>query len=409
MARRRTWIALLLVGMIALAGCGTGGDSQEPVIRVATQIPPDADFITYRDPNGVFSLRMPPDWIAGELPDANGVRVQFTDVDGGQAVTRLSVYVVNTGAPMTPEAFAEAVNTYQPPADLAQYEWTEVERADMPDGSRRITGVRTYPLLGPRSMNIYLEGDGSLFSALEVDLTGANDDLLTTLSAVINTFRVDPQAELAVGAVQQAASVTSYSGVIRFNGYLAWTDPSGVFHITGEAINTTQQPLEAVRLSGVLYDAQGRRLVEQSDILSVDVLGAGEGAPFDLRFEGGKPPAAVRYELNVAGRDAEFTLADFYGPGNFTVANDEAIYNDRGNLVIRGELANTGPSLATAVRVVVGIWDDQGHVVAAQTVFVTDQELVPQEATGFEVTFYDLGGPALNYTLSVVGTVGEGE
>ncbi len=400
-------MAVALVAALLLAACGQAGRVEEPVILVATQVPPDAGYITYRDPSGVFSIRMPPDWIAGRLPDPNGVRVQFTSVEGTQAVTRLSVYVVNTGRPMTPEAFAEAVNSYQPPEDVAGYEWTEIERIDMPDGSRRLTGVRTYPVLGPRGMNIYLQGDGSLFAALEVDVTDATPDVIDTLNAVINTFRTDAAADLAVGQVQQAAGVTSYSGVIRFEGYLAWTDRNGVFHLTGEAVNTTPAPLEAVRLSGVLYDAQGRRLVEESDILSVDVLGPGQGAPFDLRFEGGKPPAAVRYELSVAGREAGIALDEFYGPENFTVANDEAIYNDRGTLIIRGELANTGPRLATAVRVVVSIWDDQGHVVAAETVFVRDDELVPQEATRFEVPFYELGGPAVNYTLSVVGRVGE--
>ncbi|MBN2304537.1 MAG: DUF3426 domain-containing protein, partial [Anaerolineae bacterium] len=198
-----------------------------------------------------------------------------------------------------------------------------------------------------------------------------------------------------------------YTGVIGFNGYYAWTDRDGVFHLTGEAVNTTPNPLEAVRLSGVLYDAQGRRLAEQSDILSLDVLGPGQGAPFDLRFEGGKPATAVRYELGVAGRAAEYALQDFYGPENFSVANDEAIYTAQNTLVIQGDLANTGPSVAEAVKVIAAIWDAQGRVVAADTVYITQPRLVPQEAVAFEVPFYEVGGSALTYTLTVVGTVGD--
>jgi hypothetical protein len=100
---------------LALAACGTGGAQiDDPVIIVASPVPPDADFVRYEHPSGVFSLRMPPDWIAGELPDSHGVRVQFTALEGSQAVTRLSVYVVNTGQPMTPEAFAQAVNACRP-------------------------------------------------------------------------------------------------------------------------------------------------------------------------------------------------------------------------------------------------------------------------------------------------------
>lgn len=400
-------ILLLIVLALVAGGCGTGDiQSNDPVFVVASPVPPDAGFITYRHSSGVFTLRMPPDWIAGELPDPNGVRVQFTDLENDQAVTRLSVYIVNTGQPMTPEAFAEAANAYQPPKDLASYAWQEFSRSDMRDGSRRLTGVRTYSMLGPRTLNIFLQGDGAFFSAVEVDITGADAAMLDTLASVANTYHVNTSAEVAVGTVQQAsASVTSYTGVIGFNGYNAWTDRSGVFHLTGEAVNTTPRPLEAVRLSGVLFDAQGRRLAEQSDILSMDVLGPGQGAPFDLRFEGGKPATAVRYELQVAGREAEYALRDFYGPENFVVANDEAVYNAQNVLVIRGQLANTGPSMAEAVKVIVAIWDDQGRVVAAETVFITQARLVPQEAVTFEVPFYEIGGPALTYTLSVIGTV----
>jgi len=137
------------------------------------------------------------------------------------------------------------------------------------------------------------------------------------------------------------------------------------------------------------------------------VLEPGEAVPFDLRFEGGKPASAVRYELNVAGRQADYALQAYYGPDNFAVANDRAIYNDRGTLVIQGELANTGPRIATAVKIVVAIWDDQGHIVATQTVYVARPQLVPQEAVTFEVPFYDLGGPAVTYTLTVLGTVAD--
>jgi len=290
---------------------------------------------------------------------------------------------------------------------VAGYAWTEIERAAQRDGSRRITGVRTYPVLGPRSLNIFLQGDGAFFSALEADVTDIDAVSLDRLAAVVNTFRINRDANLTVGTVEQAAGVTSYTGVIGFDGYLAWTDSSDTFHLTGQAVNTTSQAIEAVRLSGVLYDSQGRRLAEQSDILPLDVLEPGEAVPFDLRFEGGKPASAVRYELNVAGRQADYALQAYYGPDNFAVANDRAIYNDRGTLVIQGELANTGPRIATAVKIVVAIWDDQGHIVATQTVYVARPQLVPQEAVTFEVPFYDLGGPAVTYTLTVLGTVAD--
>ncbi len=408
-ARIRLIACVALLATLSLAGCGLGGaNTNDPVIMVATSAPPNSGFQTYRHPSGVFSLRVPPDWIAEDLPDSNGVRVQFSDPEGTQAITRLSITIVNTGQPMTPEAFAQAVNAYQPPPDLANFQWTELERTDQADLSRRITGVRTYPALGPRSLNIFLQRNGSFFSALELDITGADPAMMETLRTVINTFRVDPNAELTIGTVQQAAAgVTAYSGIITFDSYLAWTERDGTFHISGEAVNTTLKPLEAVQLSGVLFDSQGRRLSEQSDILAVDVLGPGQSAPFDLRFEGGKPASTVRYELHAAARQADYVRQSFYGPENFAVANDQALYNERSNLVIQGELANIGPRAASAVKVVAAIWDDQGHIVASDTVFIAKSQLVPQEAASFEVTFYALGGPAVRYTLIVSGSVAQ--
>ena len=401
-------IALVLVALIGAfaAACSPRSVGGSPVIQMATPIPPDAGFVTYRHPTGVFTLRTPRGWIAGDLPDRSGVRVQFTTVEDGQAVARLSVYIVNTGQPMTPEAFAQAANAYQPPADLASFAWEERDRIDLPDGSRRLTGVRTYPTLGARALNIFLQGNGTFFSALELDITDAAHEQLETLQTVVNTFRVNPDAELAIGTVQQAAAgVTSSSGVIAFNGAHEWTDPDGALHLTGEAINTGYFPLEAIRLSGVLFDAQGRRLAEQSDILSVDVLAPGQAAPFDLRFEGGRPASFARYELHAAAREADFLLASFYGPENFAVANDEAIFNAQQQLVIRGQVANIGPQAAEQVKVIVSIWDDAGRVVGAETLFLAQPQLVPQEAASFEVPFFALGGPAMSYTLTVVGVI----
>ncbi len=115
--------ALALVALIGalLAACSPRSAGSGPSVQMATPVPPDAGFVTYRHPTGVFTLRTPRGWLAGDLPDRSGVRAQFTSVEDGQAVVRLSVYIVNTGQPMTPEAFAQAANAYQPPADLVSF------------------------------------------------------------------------------------------------------------------------------------------------------------------------------------------------------------------------------------------------------------------------------------------------
>lgn len=397
---RRVLIAFLL---IALAACTN--QQAEPLVIIATPNAPDVGFQTYREPSGVFSIRIPPEWIPDRLPDNNGLRIQFTSVEGSQRVVRLSLMIVNTGQPMTPENFLKAVNAYVPPSDLSSIPWTPSgEPAAMSDGSVRLTGIRDYPILGRRALNIFLQGNGSYFSALEVDVTDASPQVLNTLMAVVNTFRVNPDVPLPVGQVVQGG-VTSGSGVLVFKDYLHWQDAQGGFNITGQVLNLSDQAMEAVRLTAYLFDAEGNQLAERSDVLVYDVLSGGEAAPFRLRFPTGRPSTAVRYELHAAARQAEFTLATFYGNENFLVGQDNAFYNNDGFLTLAGLVQNNAGKLAKSVKVIATVFNEEGQVVATESTFVNQEELLPGEAVPFEITIYDIGGSAYRYTLVVQGVV----
>ena len=60
-------LALLLV---LLSACNSG-----TTVVVATPVPPDAGFRTYRHPGGAFSLRLPPEWSVRDLSGENPVSV----------------------------------------------------------------------------------------------------------------------------------------------------------------------------------------------------------------------------------------------------------------------------------------------------------------------------------------------
>lgn len=393
--------ALLLVGLM-LTACDTNGTSQGPVVVVATDAPPDIGFSTYRHESGVFSIRVPPNWVIDELPDESGVRVQFSVLEDDQSVVRLSVYVVNTGSPMTREAFLSAADAYQPPADVASFEWEPVGApVDQGDGSRRLTGIRHYPISGSRALNIFLQGNGTYFSALEMDVTGATDETIRALTAVANTFRIFPNASLDVGEV--AAASSSFSGDVGFDSLTVWSDDANGFNITGRVLNLTDHALEAIRVTGYLYDSRDNRLSEKSLIVTTDVLASGGSAPFRLRFEGGRPSTAVRYEMHAAAREANTANSTYYGPENFDIAENEAFYNTNGNLVISGQVANTGSRLVRNVKVVVGILDENDNVVAAETVFIDKDQLLPGEVGNYEVVVFESGGAGIRYELSVMG------
>lgn len=397
----RIFYLLTLLLSLALVACEQEG-TQEPIIVTPTPAPADADFVDYRHETGVFSLRVPPGWTPGDLPIENGVRVQFSTIENNEPVVRLTAYVVNTGQPMTLETFSNTVAAYQPPADVAAFEWQpQGDYLPQTDGSVLQSGIRYYPILGPRQLNIFMQGDDTYFTALELDVTGASEELLETLAAVINTYRINTDVSLEVGEV---TSLTAASGVVVFDSYTTWSDSDGGFNITGRVVNQDDQALEAIRLTGYLFDARDNQLTFKEGILTTDMLQPGEGAPFRLRFDGGRPSTVVRYELHAAARDASFTRQDFYGRENFEVQQNPAVYNDNGNLVISGQLVNIGPRVARDVKVIVSVLDEKNNVVATETVFANNERLLPGEADSYEVVVYDLGGAAIRYELNVVGT-----
>ena len=108
-----TFLATLGITLLLLTACnGSNTNNPEPLVRVATSDALDAGFVTYRHETDVFSLRIPPGWVSNSLPDDNGVRVEFSTLEGDQSVVRLTVYVVNTGAPLTQETFLQTAQAY---------------------------------------------------------------------------------------------------------------------------------------------------------------------------------------------------------------------------------------------------------------------------------------------------------
>lgn len=401
-AIKKAILPILLLFVAILSACNPDNAPSEPLVVVASPAALDSGFLTYEHDSGIFSIRIPPNWIASDLPEAGGVRVQFSQLEGEESVVRLTTYVVNVGEPMTRDTFIRTAEVYQPPADIANLDWQPLSPpVDQADNSRRVVGIRFYPAIGGRALNIFMQGDGSYFSALEVDVTGADEALLNTLAAVINTYRVNTDVNLAVGEI---TGITSASGVIGFDSYLTWTDRDGGFNITGRIINNDDTALEAIRLTGYLFDGNQNRLSEKSAILTTDVLAPGEGAPFRLRFEGGRPSTALRYELHAAARTVDFTLRTFYGSENFTVQENPVFYNTAGNLVLSGQLANTGSRLVRNVKIVISVLDNLNNVVAAETVFINKNQLLPGEADSYEIVIYDIGGAPYRYELRVMGT-----
>ena len=85
MKHKSLLILLSALIVLALSACDTN-----PVVVVATPVPLDSSFHTYRHPSGVFSLRLPPDWSVRDVSSGDAVRVEFSPP--GNAGARISIH-----------------------------------------------------------------------------------------------------------------------------------------------------------------------------------------------------------------------------------------------------------------------------------------------------------------------------
>ncbi|MCE7946300.1 MAG: hypothetical protein DYG88_02620 [Chloroflexi bacterium CFX4] len=389
--------ALLIALVLLLVGCNSA-----PAVLVATPLPPDSDFRTYRHPSGVFTLRLPSEWSVRDLSDGTAARAEFSAPNTNSLP--LSVYVLNIGSPLSATALIEQIDRYLETFHGADY--SESSRAAQGDGSWRVVGVRQTGI-GARTLNTFLQADGTFLSVLEADVTDLDEAALNTLRAVINTLRVDPRAALNVGDLRAAPEVpVAEVGALIFSGLHTWTAPNGDFVINGLVTNAAGAPLEAIRVTALFFDANDAQLSEQANVLSTEVLENGFSAPFSIRFRGGKPTRAVRYELRSAARHAEFALQNYLGEAAFIRGNEIARYNANGFLTVSGDIVNQTQNAAAFVKVIIAVLDDQGRVVATDSAFLNRPTLLPGEAARFEVVFPELGGNAIRYIISVEGKRG---
>jgi hypothetical protein len=394
---KRALPCLMLCLLALLSACDAS-----PVVVVATPVPIDATFRTYRHPTGVFTLRLPPDWSVRDVSYGDAVRVEFSPP--GNTGLPLTIYVINTGAALGTSNLLDAINRYQATINGDPSIYSEVSRNAQGDGSWRLAGVRQTPI-GPRQLNTFLQADKSFLSALEVDITGATDAALQTLRAIINTFRVDPTVVIGASNIlaPEGMGVNMSSGVLVFSGMYEWTNPQGAFIVNGQVVNESGVPLEGIRITCILYDAQNNALTEQANVIPVEVLENKASAAFSIQFRGGKPTQAVRYELHAAGRNAEYALRVHLGNESFILGNDKAVYSAGGYLTISGDVVNKTQGAAHFVKANVIVYDEQQRVVATDSAFVSKPDLLPGETAHFEVPFYELAGNAVRYQISIEG------
>jgi hypothetical protein len=388
-------IALLALA-ICLVACDAGGAVQLP-----TQAAPDAGFRTYRHPTGAFTIRLPTDWTVRDVSTNTNARVEFSPPNNnGLPVT---VYVLNTGSVLTAAGLLDSIDSYQRQINGDSNAYREVSRTAQGDGSWRLVGWRK-TAIGDRQLNTFLQSQGSFLLAIEADVTDIAPAASQALRTVINSVRLDPNVNLGASTPQApAAEANNTGGTITFSAVYAWTNLQGEYIINGLVTNQSGAPVEAIRITATLFDAAGNPLVQEGNVVATEVLLNEKSAPFSVRFRSGKPGDAYRYELGVAARAAEYALPTYLADDQFIRGNEAATYNANGFLTVSGDVVNNTQDPANFVKAVVAVFDEQGQVVATDTVFLNKQTLLPGEVSRFEATFPEIGGSAIRYVVSIEG------
>lgn len=386
----------LLCLVLMMAACESGG-----VVLVATPIAPDASFRTYLHPGGAFSIRLPSEWSVRDISrDSNAIQVEFSAPNNRGLP--LNLYILNTGANLSAPQLLDYLDRYQAAFHPDHTRYVELSRTAQGDGSWRVVALRDTGI-GQRQINAFYQANGAIFSVIEADVTDLTPEALNTLQAVINTLRVNPNTALAAGEVRANSDSADTPGALTFESTYSWITPTGEFVVNGIVVNRSGAPLEAIRVTVLLLDGNQVIVAEQSNVVALELLPADAAAPFSVRFRGGKPSNATQVELRVAARHAEYALATYLGEDAFLRGNEIAKYDADGFLVVSGDLVNQTQKVAQAVKVVIAVFDAQGQVIATDSAFTVNPTLLPGELSRFEVTFPELGGSAIRYTIRVEG------
>lgn len=405
----RPLLIITLLASLILSGCVAEDATPELVDPTG--------FATYAHPTGVFTLDLPPDWSVNDISDETALNVEFSPPNSPEPL--INVYVISLGAMMMPTpapAIGSVPSTPAPaPAEIdtlinlyqvsfygrSDLTYKEMTRDVQPDGSTRIRFLIDAPQ-GTSQHNDFVQMRGPYFVAFRIRIP---DDYaqMRTLSRIVNTLAVN---EAAGWTSAPPEADTASRDVVGFASLNAWVDRNGGFVIVGQVTNNAPLALEFVRITAMLYDQQGRVLLEQDDFVSSDLVLPGEYTPFSIVFSDGLPPNTARYDLQASARYADYTARSFYGPENFAITS-EANFDDNGLLVVSGQVRNEGNLTASLVKVIVTVFDDQQRVIATDTTLVDLQRLAPGDTSAYAVAFVELGGAPNTFLVTAQGIIEE--
>lgn len=396
MGERLMGLKTLAIGLLALlvsSGCATGA-----VVIAPTPLPPDLSPLPYEHPSGAFSISVPRNWSIHVQNSTTLASASFSPPGYDQPL--LTVAVVNTDAPIVVTELSDLVDDYQSiyRPDLARY--IESDRQAMGDGSWRVTGVRGLPGGIVEPVNTFIEANGTFVGVLDVTMSN-NSALQTDLQTAINTFAINPTAELT--PTDLATLGLARPTALQVVSVRAWSNEGGVFFVTGEVANTGGGALAPVPIQVSLLSQDGAILAQAMDTTMGHGLPAGGFAPFSLRFGAGQPSDAVDFIVTIGEGESWSPEERMIFSGGALTWTDDSTFLDNGDLFVTGNVTNEGGNMIVNPVAIVTVFDVDQAVVGAWFVPLGVDRLAPGADAPFEIRVEEIGGEPANYIVEIQG------
>lgn len=390
--KRTYWqYTMLMLIILAVTGCSGGTVKFAP-----TPLPPELNPTEYEHPSGAFSVVLPPNWSVFSQNLTTLASTSFAPPASDTPMLRVAV--INLGYEIEANDMGELLLQYQTQIrpDIDRY--TEQDRQSFPDGSWRLTGLRTIAGGNTQQINTFVERSGSLFGVIEVTVP-TESARRADIQRIINTFSLKSDAELPASDIS-ALAISSDSPLEVVN-VSTWTTPDGVLYVTGEVTNHGSEIVSRIPVRALQIDANGTGLAEATDRVMGYSLRPETFLPFSLRFGQGQVDGATRYGVIVGDDEWDSDdIVEIVGEEMFDWT-DESNFNDAGQLFINGEITNNSLEDTKDTKLIVTVFDDQQNVIASAFHDVQPAILSAGETTDYSLLVPDVGGTPATYILTV--------
>lgn len=390
-----------------------GGPNAGPTVAPTVAVNPDVQriFFTYQHPTSVFNVSIPETWSVGDDTTDERIQVELEPPLG--FASRVTVDIVRE-SDLTPEELAALQDGYVEQRYSGDDNYTEINRADQPDGTLQVTLLYNNPAGASGRETVYLRLAGPYFSALRIFVSDNEAAAMSeVMERIADSFTLNPTARWGEPEVPQIGPQD-----LAVEGLNGWSDAPGNYHIAGRIRNTWVEDVGFLALSAGVCDANGVVLEENSVILRNEILPQDGVAPFEVLFgpvedvEG--RPCLIQPRAEPASRlDAEPYVAFEVEPDirieTVEIETGEGETTEEQRLVVAGTALNIGDETAQLIDVILAVYNGPAElpetpVIGYAVTSVDAPQLGPGEASLFSHTFNtaDLGaGPetAASWTI----------